>query len=514
MNIALIYTETDLLALGMRSVSSVLKKAGHQTRLILMGSEQKNYSSRTFEEIKELVKHSDVTGISSFSRSSDKARHIIENLKSLDKLIVWGGIHAILNPEECAEHADLVCRGEGEDFMLDLMERIEHKKNWRGIANGAYKNNGGVVFNDLRPLISDLDQLPVIDYSHDDEFHLKKNGFVQVYTISDGTEPVTFNGTRGCAFQCNYCSNAKLKQLFSGHGRYVRKMSVSKYIEHAKTCKESFPNSKYFYFADEDFFARPTSEIREFSEEYPKQTGLPFQCMASPLQINKDKFELLVKAGLWRIDMGIESGSERTKKEIYNRPMSNKAVMRAAHVINKYPQVVPYYFLIIGNPYEERGDLLETIRFLSDLPHPYYLRTYDLVFLPGTLLYEHAIRDGIIEGKQSSGYELDFLDGLNYKKHNWKKKNLYLNGLLYLMAGKSTHFRMGLIPRAFFELLLNPGIIDFNERHTILIRTMIFFKRCTLKQRGHIAYLLKKLFRDPTSVYNLRGFLKARLIEN
>ena len=294
--------------------------------------------------------------------------------------------------------------------------------------------------------------------------------------IYDRTEPLMLTGSRGCAFNCNYCSNAKLKKLYSGKGRYVRKLSVSEYVNQAESLKKQFPDSKYFYLVDEDFFARKKEEIREFSKKWIEQVGLPFECMASPIQISEEKMSFLVKAGLWRVDMGVESGSERTKKEIYNRPMSNIAVMQAAQILNQYPHVVPYYFLIIGNPYEEKEDLLETIRFIKQLPPPFYLRTYNLVFLPGTLLYEFAVQDGIIQGKKDSGYEIDFLAGLNLERHAWKRKNLYLNGLLYLMTGKNTVFRLGILPRSLIKFLLGHSIVSFNGKHSVLMKSLIMFK--------------------------------------
>jgi anaerobic magnesium-protoporphyrin IX monomethyl ester cyclase len=91
--------------------------------------------------------------------------------------------------------------------------------------------------------------------------------------------------------------------------------------------------------------------------------------------------------------VGVESGSDRTKKEGFKRPMTNAQVLRAAKIINRHPHVIPYYFLIIGNPCEREQDLIETIRFLGELPAPYFLRTYNLVFLPNTLLYEMAVAD-------------------------------------------------------------------------------------------------------------------------
>ena len=125
MRIVLLYTDRDPWALGMRSVSSVLKKAGRPTRLIFAGSAERFYSPRVFEQAKNLVQDFDLIGISCLARGSEKAKQIIKHLRPLKKLIVWGGVHATLNPHECLDWADLVCRGEGEEMMLELTEKLQ-----------------------------------------------------------------------------------------------------------------------------------------------------------------------------------------------------------------------------------------------------------------------------------------------------------------------------------------------------------------------------------------------------
>jgi radical SAM superfamily enzyme YgiQ (UPF0313 family) len=381
------------------------------------------------------------------------------------------------------------------------------------MANVAYRDSGTVAMNPLRPLISDLDELPLYDFTCVDEFHLTDKGLAQVEHVSDVTpsHEVIFNGSRGCAFQCTYCCNAKLKQLYSGCGRYVRKMSVSKYIAHVRALRESFPRAKYAYLIDEDLLARSVDELREFAEEFPRQVGLPFDCCGSPPHISKEKMDLLVRAGLWRIRMGVESGSERTKRDVFRRYMSNEVVMRAARVVSRYPQVVPYYFLLIANPYELPEDLMQTARFLMDLPLGYYLLAFNLVFFPGSVLYDRAVRDGVIDGKQDSGYELDFRGGLQYKKHVWKEENLYLNSLLFLMEGKSTRHRLGGVPRSLLPVLLHPRVVNFSNRHPSITQCAIAVKMLALSLRGRVAKLLRAATGDPTSIYGLRGFLKNKL---
>jgi len=504
MIISLICADDDNWALGLRSISSALKVAGHQTRLIFTSTGDGFLNKHNLETIKSLSENSDLIGVSSMSRGSKKAKAIINALKPLRKLIVWGGMHPSLYPEDCVEHADIICRGEGEEFMIELAGRLASGGEPWDIRNGAYKENGRIILNEVRPLIGDLDKLPMVDFSFADEFHVEGQSTIRPHMPTSLASSILFSGSRGCIFNCHYCSNSQLKMLYAGKGRYARKMSISRFVESARTCREKFPHAKYFYFTDEDFFARPLDDFREFAAIYPEKVGLPFECMGSPQQITGDKITLLVKAGLWRVDVGVESGSERIKKEIYNRPVSNEVVLRAAGNVNLYRQVVACYFFIIGNPYENQKDLLATLNLLRSLPTPYILRTYNLVFIPGTILFKKACQDGVIAGLEDSGYELDFLSGLEHRKHTWKNENLYLNGLIFLMAGKSTSLRLGFIPRILIPILVHPSLVDLNNRHQAMSKAMIAFARGWIRMRRKGALLALKVIKNPSLIYSLK----------
>jgi radical SAM superfamily enzyme YgiQ (UPF0313 family) len=445
------------------------------------------------------------------SRGSKTAKTILEALKPLGKLVVWGGMHPTLYPVDCAGHTDLVCRGEGEEFMIELAERLAAGIAYRDIRNGCYLENGNLVLNEIRPLIADLDRLPMADFTFSDEYSSDSRGEIRRSESLRQSSSVLFTGSRGCLYSCHYCSNAQLKTLFAGKGRYARKMSIAKFIESARMCREIFPQAKYFYFTDEDFAARPVHEFRQFAETYPEKVGVPFECMASPQQITEEKMELLAEAGMWRIDVGVESGSDRIKKEVFNRPVFNAAVMRAASIINRHPQVIAYYFFIIGNPYERREDLLGTIGLIACLPFPCFIRTYNLVFIPGTHLFETACRDGIINGIEDSGFEIDFLSGFDYRSHTWKRKNLYLNGLVSLMTGKCKPRRIGFVPRFLLPALIHPRWIEFNERHSFLSKAIIFAARAGLAIRRRGYEIVSRTLRNPNSSYDLKSLFRRKV---
>src|SRR6266545_2517821 len=195
--------------------------------------------------------------------------------------------------------------------------------------------------------------------------------------------------------------------------------------------------------------------------------------------------------------LAIPSRSVWTKKQVFERPIPNEMVLRASRIIRGYPGVAPCYFLIIGNPYEERQDLLDTLELMSKMNCPHYTNIYNLVFFPGSELYDRAVRDGVISGVWDSGYELHFRAGLKYREHAWKQKNLYLNGLLFLTEGKATKHRLGLLPRRLIPFLTRRRVVDFMDRRRTVCRAVIGSKVMLLMARARAGRVLKRLMGNP-----------------
>jgi len=273
-------------------------------------------------------------------------------------------------------------------------------------------------------------------------------------------------------------------------------------------CHKHFPRATDLFLLDEDFFMRPLAELREFSRLYRERVGLPFHCLASPPSITEEKMQSLVEAGMWCVSIGVESGSERTKKLVYDRPISNEIVARASRVITQFPSVVPTYFFIISNPYEEANDLLDTMTLMRELAYPYYIYIYNLVFFPGSELFERAVSDRIIPGSRDSGIELDYRSGPKVDGHAWKQKNLYLNGLLFLTEGKVTRHRLGFLPRRWIPALTRPRVVEFMNRRRLACRLLISGKAGTLIVRNGVGKLLRKVIANPADIYYLPRYVK------
>jgi hypothetical protein len=83
----------------------------------------------------------------------------------------------------------------------------------------------------------------------------------------------------------------------------------------------------------DDLFTLHPKWVREFSDRYAEEIGLPFSCLVRANFIDEDIVDNLKKAGCHRIMMGIEAGNERLRNDILKRRMSDDEILNAARII-------------------------------------------------------------------------------------------------------------------------------------------------------------------------------------
>lgn len=445
-------------AIGLRMLSAVLKQKGFRTQLVFLPTLDDlkrrsrgghvSYSDRVLDQIAGLAADSGLIGLSVMTHHYATARSLTSGLKHrLDVPVIWGGIHASAAPKGCLDVADLVCVGEGETSIPELLRRLEHGESFRDIPGIWLRDGETVVENGVGPMVEDLDALPMLDYSFDDhhllidqEIHPMnaenwRRHMLRYFPPLNPTGKPAYQvlSARGCPYRCTFCGEYPLfGSGFYGSG-YFRKRSIDNLMQELEWARKQFPFIGEVCFCDDTFPSRPLSEIEEFSRRYKQKIGLPFYVLVSPGNVTREKFDLLVDAGLRHLGMGIQSGSDRVLK-MYNRDKANgrEAIFRAASIINSYKNVLPYYDIIVENPYEGREDTLETIRLLIDLPSPMRTRVYALSFFPGTPLYSKAVADGMSVGEaydktfgqRSQGGYVNFL--IDVTKHGLPKPLLRL----------------------------------------------------------------------------------------
>lgn len=478
MKIALIApTPLDISAFGVRAISAYLKAHGHVVRVILLpeGVERLRYGQdyiyqykpRVLEEVAELCRGIDLIGLSLMTHYFDRSKQITEYLKKSLKIpIIWGGIHPTVRPEESLRYADMTLLGEGEEAVLELVEKMAAGRNIYDIKNIWFKKDSRIIRNPLRPLLQDLDQLPFFDFGWDDHFlycNLKKRiepvtKELLMYNLPREPSPhgtfsdsyrrlITYRTmtSRGCPHRCTYCAGTDPMLMYKGQ-RYLRMRSPEHVITELKKVKGEFPFVESIYLFDDTFLARPLKDIQKFCRLYKQEIGLPFQIQASPTTTSLEKIAHLIEAGLVFVEMGIQSVSQ-TGMEVYNRKITPEKILQAANLFRRYWPATyqPCYHVILDNPWETATDVLKTLDLILQLPRPFWLMRASLVLFPGTELYNRAVKEGLIQGAEDE-------QKLIYNKPITAMEGSYINFLIYL-AGFSY------FPRGLIRFLARPRLV-------------------------------------------------------
>src|SRR3984957_9693036 len=142
------FASTDATApLGILAVSTPLLRAGYQVRII-DSTITHNFQKRVLEELSDALclAVSLVTGpmIKETVQIAKEAKRLYPNLP-----VILGGWHPSLLPDQtlAAEYVDVVVKGQGEDAMLEIVERIAAGESLRGVEGVGYKEDGRLVFN-------------------------------------------------------------------------------------------------------------------------------------------------------------------------------------------------------------------------------------------------------------------------------------------------------------------------------------------------------------------------------
>ena len=144
---------------------------------------------------------------------------------------MWGGIHPTVCPAECLEYADIVCVGEGEGAVLELLNKMQGNESCWETRNLWFKREGNIIKNAVRDLNRNLDIYPMPDYSLNDHYLMfedriqlmtpellkisAEGSFISKDISMSKYGYLTMSG-RGCPHKCTFCVNDTLKNLYRG----------------------------------------------------------------------------------------------------------------------------------------------------------------------------------------------------------------------------------------------------------------------------------------------------------
>ena len=390
--------------LGIEYLSSMLISKGHHTDLIFdpgagdvemslkILDTKDRFGQNVIRKLKEfepdLICFSALTNLYPWVR---KYASFVKQILPKTPILV-GGLHPTMFPEVVLKdnNIDMVCIGEGEDAIVELVESLKNGNKAHSVNNIWYKRDGEIISNPLRELRQDLDGLPFPD----------KDLFYKYGCFSDRIYVMT---GRGCPYQCTYCFNHTYKDLYSDKGKYIRKRSVDNCIEELHYFTKRYNVREVFFY--DDTFTLNKAWVQQFCERYRSEIGLPFAANIRANTVSRSMMEVMKESGCVYVVMGVESGNEFVRNKLLKRGMSNETLISAAETIHSIGLKL-CTLNIVGTPTETVDQMWETVSFNRRLRPNGGSMTSVFYPFPKTELYTLACETGLLDEEKRKMVDL------------------------------------------------------------------------------------------------------------
>lgn len=365
---------------GTMTLSAILKANGHQVEIFV------DDESSLYKRLEQNEREFDLIGFSLMTCHESWMLEVSRRIKELSKNVptIVGGPHPTFFPDVVKNDSiDMICKGEGEYALLEVMNAIDQRKNFEGIPNISFKNNGSVITNEVRPLVEDLEQLPFPDRTIYQKYDYFKKQTVR-----------TLIATRGCPFKCNFCFNHQWNEIYHKKGPRLRLRSPENIFAEVDHMESQGVGIGMLFFVDSTFNIN-RGWCLDFFKKYKGRIKYPFSCNFTANLITEDVVQAMAETGLcYEARFAVEVGNERLRKEMLRKPVSNEQIIRAGDLLNKYKIPINSYNMF-GVPTETKEQALETIEINKRIK-PIVFNSALFGPFPGLDVTKYALEKGLI----------------------------------------------------------------------------------------------------------------------
>lgn len=314
---------------------------------------------------------------------------------------VLGGQHFTALARETLEAfpaVDFIVRGEGERTFSELVSAVVGGTGGLHKVQGiSYREGGAVLENRDRPLIESLDSLPFPGYRHVKQ-HMGKYYFALM--AEEGTPFAIIEGSRGCTYNCSYCSQ------WGFWRRQRRAKSPARIADEFQTLHDEY-GSRFFWLTDDNLgMGRETEALCDelIGRGLGDRITWFIQARCDDIVRGRDILPKLRKAGcIWML-VGMDSPEQATI-DSFGRGGVTKEVAKESVLLLRENNIFCQATFIIGT----RNDTRQSIRAVLDYADwldPDIATFMALTPFPGTPIYEEAKKNGWIESKNWSDYDM------------------------------------------------------------------------------------------------------------
>jgi len=348
-----------VLPLGLLAIGSVLKRAGHQVKILDL-----RISNSPDEELASVMRSFDpqVVGIGVMTIEckygfvdAAKVKEINPGVK-----IVFGGPHCSHEPQFILNdpNVDLMVSGEGDLTIVELIDALEQDRDIKNVPGIAYKKNGSYIRTADRPVIRDLDKFDQEYNLINLERYFNFQSSMDFFPVFRNKRFLPLVTSRGCPFKCTYCHD-----IFDKSIQYRSPKAVVDEIEYLI----NEYGIREFHIVDDVF--NVNMKRAKIVLDAIIQRNLNIH-ISFPNGLRADFFddELIDKmqrAGVYRMALGIESGSQRIQ-DMIKKDLDINIIYDVVEKLTRARMSVHGFFML-GFPSETRDEMKETIDFACDL---------------------------------------------------------------------------------------------------------------------------------------------------
>ncbi len=286
--------------------------------------------------------------------------------------------------------------GEGEEALCDVIDAVKNGRRLCGIPGVLAVEKGRGLDSEYipRPPISNLDTVPFPRYEEfKPELYASKSSLILEWS-------------RGCIGNCSFCKGRAL----TGHYRFKSPRHIIEELKfHANR------NVNNFTICDNLINGNP-KQLEELCEHIIAEgLEIRWNCQGIPLPtMTKAILSKMVKAGCYRMQWGVESGSDKVLHLMNKRHFTvqeAERVIRDSHTSGISTEI----FIIVGFPGETSEDFKKTEEFIKkNKDYIDVVKSINILHIIfGTDLYESPDKYGVILPKVDLHYKWHTKDRAN-----------------------------------------------------------------------------------------------------
>lgn len=276
--------------------------------------------------------------------------------------ILLGGHHATIYPDEvfAIPGVDAVIVGDGELPLTQYLDRLAAGESLEGVPGLWARDGGRVIRNPGGAFLQDIDQLPYLDWDlwEDLDRYLYFLGMLYV------------QGSRGCPYRCTFCDAQGYAQALRGTGRYFRLRDPEAFADELERYYGLYHHrgARLFQVFD-PVFTMDDDWVERFCAAY-RRRGLHERIRWSVFSrvdhLSEEKVQLLARSGCALLRVGIESGDDHIRMDVYKKRIDTDTIRRifAAAKRNGLDFTA---FYILGGPQETHATFWKTVRLAWEL---------------------------------------------------------------------------------------------------------------------------------------------------